>query len=251
MWHKPSILNALADLLFVVAAAALLAVGVVWLVRMPSLPVRQVVFTHELQHVRRLEVEQVLPAALKGNFFSLNLDAVRGALEKLPWVRKVHVRRVWPAKLEVSVEEHVPVARWDESRAGARNELVNSHGEVFAAALPEKDSANLPLLYGPLGTAPELLKRHGEMIAAFAPMGRQPVQVLLSPRLSWRVRLDDGMVVELGREQPKSPVGDRLARFLEVYPETVGKRSPPPTVVDLRYPNGFAMRGAGSEGKGT
>lgn len=251
MWNKPHVLNAIADLLFVVGAAALLAAAAVWLVRMPSLPVRQVVFTQELQHVRRLEVEQALPAALKGNFFSLNLETVRGALEKLPWVRKVDVRRVWPAGLEVRVEEHRPVARWDESRSGGRNELVNSHGEVFAAVLPEQEGASLPLLYGPSGTAPELLKRHGEMIAAFAPLGRKPVQVLLSPRLSWQLRLDNGMLVELGREQPKSPVGARLARFLEIYPETVAKRPTPPAVVDLRYPNGFAMRGAGSEGKGT
>lgn len=251
MWNKPHILNAIADLLFVVGAAALLAVAAVWLVRMPSLPVRQVVFAQELQHVRRLEVEQVLPAALKGNFFSLNLESVRSALEKLPWVRKVDVRRVWPAGLEVRVEEHVPVARWDENRSGSRNELVNSHGEVFAALLPEKEGAHLPLLYGPLGTAPELLKRHGEMVAAFAPLGRRPEQVFLSPRLSWQLRLDNGMVVDLGREQPKSPLGARLARFLEVYPETMAKRPTPPAVVDLRYPNGFAMRSAGVEGKGT
>ena len=251
MWNKPHVLNAIADLLFVAGAAALLAVLAVWLVRMPSLPVRQVVFSEELRHVRRLEVEQVLPAALKGNFFSLNLETVRGALEKLPWVRKVDVRRVWPAKLEVRVEEHVPVARWDENRSGSRNELVNDHGEVFAAVLPEKEGGQLPLLFGPPGTAPELLKRYGEMIAAFAPVGRKPVQVLLSPRLSWQLRLDDGMVLELGREQPKSPTGARLARFLEVYPETVARRSTPPAVVDLRYPNGFAMRAAGTEGKGT
>ena len=44
-------------------------------------------------------------------------------------------------------------------------------------------------------------------------------------------------------------IGVRLQRFIEVYPEAVAKRAVPPTVVDLRYPNGFAMRVAG-EGKG-
>jgi len=55
--------------------------------------------------------------------------------------------------------------------------------------------------------------------------------------------------VNMGREQPKSPVGARLQRFIEVYPETVAKRAIRPAVVDLRYPNGFAMRVAG-DGKG-
>jgi cell division protein FtsQ len=245
MWNKPHILNAIADLLILAAAAALVVAGAVWLVRVPSLPVRQVVFTQELPHTRRAELEQALPAALKGNFFSLDLEQVRGTLERLPWVRKVELRRVWPAGLEVKIEEHRPVARWGEGRG----ELVNTFGEVFAATAPAAEMAVLPLLFGPSGTAPEVLKRYGEFVGSFKPLGQKPVQVTLSPRLAWQLKLENGMVVEMGREQPKSPVAVRLQRFIEAYPETVGRRPVRPSVVDLRYPNGFAMRVAG-EGKG-
>lgn len=245
MWNKPHLLNALADLLILAASAALLAAAAVWLVRVPSLPVQQVVFAEPLAHTRRGEVEQVLPAALKGNFFSLNLETVRGALEKLPWVRKVEVRRIWPARLEVKVEEHRPVARWGESRG----ELVNSYGEVFAALAGEAELAALPLLFGPPGTAAEVLKRYGELIDSFKVISEKPVQLILSPRLAWQLKLENGMLVDMGREQPKSPIGVRLQRFIEVYPETVAKRAVRPAVVDLRYPNGFAVRTA-AEGKG-
>jgi cell division protein FtsQ len=63
--------------------------------------------------------------------------------------------------------------------------------------------------------------------------------------LAWQLKLERGMLVDLGREQPKSPVGVRLQRFVEVYPELVAKRAQRPAVVDLRYPNGFAIRVAG------
>ncbi len=245
MWNKPHLLNAIADLLILVASAALLAAAAVWLVRVPSLPVRQVVFATELPHTRRAEIEQVMPATLRGNFFSLNLEVVRGALETLPWVRKVEVRRIWPAKLEVRVEEHKPVARWGEGRG----EMVNSYGEVFAALGPEEELGRLPLLYGPTGTAAEVLKRYGELVGSFQTVGEKPVQVILSPRLAWQLKLDNGMLVDMGREQPKSPVGVRLQRFIEVYPEMIAKRAVRPVVVDLRYPNGFAMRVA-AEAKG-
>ena len=109
--------------------------------------------------------------------------------------------------------------------------------------------AVLPLLYGPSGTAPEVLKRYGEFFGNLKPLGQKLVQVTLSPRLAWQLKLENGMVVEMGREQPKSPVAARLQRFIEAYPETVGRRPVRPSVVDLRYPNGFAMRVAG-EGKG-
>lgn len=245
MWNKPHLLNALSDLLILAAAAALLVAAAVWLVRVPALPVRQVVFAEELPHTRREDVEQALLTVLRGNFFSIDLEEVRGALDKLPWVRKVELRRVWPARLEVKIEEHRPLARWGEGRG----ELVNSFGEVFAATPPETELASLPLLYGPQGTAPEVLKRYGEFVGNFQPLAQKPVQVTLSPRLAWQLKLENGMLVDIGREQPKSPVGVRLARFIEVYPETVGKRATRPAVVDLRYPNGFAMRVAG-EGKG-
>ena len=77
------------------------------------------------------------------------------------------------------------------------------------------------------------------------PIGRVPLALTISPRLAVQLKLDDGMVLELGREQPKAPIGVRLQRFIEVYPEAVAKRAVMPTVVDLRYPNGFAMRVAG------
>ena len=142
------------------------------------------------------------------------------------------------------------IAQWHAAVAGnARGELVNSYGEVFAALLPETERSLLPLLYGPQGTAQEVLKHYGDFIGAFKAVGEMPVQVTLSPRLAWQLKLQNGMLVDIGREQQKSPVGVRLARFIEIYQETVAKRAVRPAVVDLRYPNGFAMRIAG-EAKG-
>ncbi|HRE18335.1 MAG TPA: cell division protein FtsQ/DivIB [Rhodocyclaceae bacterium] len=245
MWHKPQLLNALADLLFAAGAAALVVAAAVWAVRVPSLPIRQVVVSNELREVRRGEIELALTGMLHGNFFSVNLEAIRASLESLPWVRKVEVRRQWPAQLVVTIEEHKPVARWDDGHSAGKNELVNSFGEVFVAWLPEKTAVALPVLYGPHGTAPEVLQRYADFVGTLQPVGLKPQQLTLSPRLAWQMKLADGMVINLGREQPKSPVGDRLSRFAGIYPVTLGKSPERPAVVDLRYPNGFAVRNRG------
>ncbi len=60
----------------------------------------------------------------------------------------------------------------------------------------------------------------------------------MSQRRAWRVHLDDGMVLELGREQ----VASRLARFLAAYPRTLAPLNRRIDYVDLRYANGFAAR---------
>jgi len=242
MWHRPQLLNTLADLLFAAGAAILLAALAVWVLRMPFAPIRQVVLETPLQHVQAMELEEVLQGRVRGNFLSLSLDGVRDALESLPWVRHAMVRRVWPDRLVVSLEEHQPAARWGESG----NEWVNTFGEVFTAHLAESAQPSLPALAGPPGTAASLLKRYGDSIGQLAPLGVRPVRVSLSSRLALRLVLDNGMHLELGREQTKISSTQRLQRFIDIYPAAVAGREPRPTIVDLRYPNGFALYPAGT-----
>ena len=249
MWQKPQLMTAIADLLLLAAAAALLVAGAVMATRLPVFTLSEVVVLHELKEVRRGEVERALGGLLRGNFFSTNLDALRQSLEKISWVRHAEVRRRWPARLEVNIEEHEPAARWGDG-AG---QLVNTYGEVFVATLPPEIA--LPALHGPAGSAQEVLNHYAEFAATLKPTGHQPAQLTLSPRLAWQLKLDDGMTLELGREQQKAPVRMRLQRFVDYYPTVLAGRNPRPLAVDMRYPNGFALRQAAvanssNEGRG-
>ena len=238
MWNKPQLMNAVTDLLLVAAAAALLVAALVWSARLPLFPLREVLVTHELREVRRSEVENSLTGLLRGNFFSIKVEDLRQSLEQLPWVRRAEVRRQWPSRIEVSIEEHLPVAFWGQ----ATGQLVNSYGEVFTASLSAQPPAPMPLLIGPTGLAPEVLSHYQQAEDILKPVGRIPRALSVSPRLAVQLRLDDGMIVELGRQQPKAPVSERLLRFVEYYPSVLSAARQRPSVVDMRYPNGFALR---------
>jgi cell division protein FtsQ len=170
-------------------------------------------------------------SSLRGNFFTVDLERARSIFEKLPWVRNVSVRRHFPWQLDIGLEEHTALARWNDT------ELVNSQGEVFLA----KDTQVLPDFTGPEDTAPEVTQRYASFGAMLAPLGLEIAQITLSPRHAWQLRLKDGMVLELGREQMEA----RLARFVAAYPQSLAKIPPPVKYVDLRYRNGFAVRVAG------
>jgi len=238
MWNKPQLMTAVSDLLFVAAGAALLVAGVLWCARLPWFPLHEVVVTHELREVRRSEVEQSLLGRVRGNFFSVNLEALRQSLEQLPWVRHAEVRRQWPSRIEVNIEEHVPVAVWGQGNG----QMVNSFGEVFAATLTVPPPGPMPVLIGPAGLAPEMLGYYQQAEEVLKPIGRLPRVLSVSPRLAVQVRLDDGMVIELGRQQTKSPVRQRLERFVDNYPSVLTAARQRPSIVDMRYPNGFALR---------
>jgi cell division protein FtsQ len=228
MWDKPQLLLWVANLLYALAAL-LLAYAVLFLVvHLPVFPLREVKVDGQLTHVTREQVQLIVKRELKGNFFTLDLEQAKGAFQKLPWVRSVSVRRRWPDRLEVAVEEHVALARWGGMA------LVNTRGELFGAA----SGSDLPVFIGPGGSEKELAQRYGQFRQALAPLGLAPSQVVLSPRRAWQLRLDNGLTVELGREQ----VEPRLAKFVRVYGQTLAKLDRPVQYVDLRYPNGFAVR---------
>jgi cell division protein FtsQ len=215
------------------AAVAILA-GAGWygydaLARKPVAAVR---FTGEAARVNPAELER-LAAGLRGRESrEVSLAAVREAVKRLPWVRDCAVRRVFPGTLEVSIEAHVPLARWDDAR------LVSVRGEVFAADY----EAPLPRFAGPEGAA-------AEMAAAWAGIGRaaaglaSPVAELkLSQRRAWQAKLASGLVIELGRGEIEA----RLARFAAAWPR-LAESAAGATHADLRYPNGFALRGVAGE----
>jgi len=242
MWANAHLMNRCADALYALAAAALLYAGVHAAIHSPLLPLRQLALRGALTQVTRDQVEGAARVGAAGTFFSVDLDAVRRAFEALPWVRKVEVRRLWPERIEVALEEHVALARWGGDSPPKR--LVNTYGEVFAGEL--SDAARLPQFAGPPGSAAELTRRYGAFRQALAPLGLEPRQVLLSPRYAWQLRLSNGLTLELGRDQLKEPVLERLSRFVVFYTQTLGNLERRLDYVDLRYPNGFSLRVPGT-----
>jgi len=238
MWDNADMLNGCANALYALAAAALIAAGVYTAVHSPLLPLRQLALQGDLAHITREQAERAARAGAVGTFLSVDLDAVRRAFETLPWVRKVEVRRVWPDRIQVSIEEHVALARWGADAPARR--LVNIYGEVFTGELP--DAVRLPQFSGPVGSALEVTRHYAAFRQALAPLQLEPRQVLLSPRYAWQLRLSNGLTLELGPDQLKEPVLQRLARFVAFYPQTLGRLNRRLEYADLRYPSGFALR---------
>lgn len=230
MWDNPRLLNAAAGFLvgLVVLASTLVALN--WLLRASPFPVRHVEVTTSLTHASADQMQALLARQGRGNFFAFPIDDLRNALEHLPWVRTATVRRVWPDRLEIAIEEHVAFARW----AAGPDMLVNTYGERFAGSA----DASLPLFSGPQGTEGEVTRRYQRFSALLAPLASPIERIVLSQRHAWSVRLVNGLQITLGRDADLAE--QRLERFVDAYASTVGNRVP--QVVDLRYPNGFALR---------
>jgi cell division protein FtsQ len=262
MWDSPRLINMAALLVAMVALCAFLAGAAVWASRRPmfalkairieSLPVATAVAQSTtgavLRHVNATTVRSdALPSIREtttGNFFTVDLEAVRRAFENVPWVRRAQVRREWPDRLVVAIEEHQVLGSWDDGR------YVNTFGELFTANAGEVDDEDkeLPELAGPVGSERDVASRYLDFKSWFARLSLVPDQVTLSPRYAWSVHFDNGtasgLTVDLGRERDGNTVPERVLRMINAWP-SLTSRWPKPTLVDLRYPNGFALRAEG------
>jgi len=236
VWYRPAFLDLISDLLLLGAAVAFGYALVLWFMTRPLFPLREVTVLSPPAQVTTAQIEFAARSAIRGNFFLVDLENVRAAFEKLPWVRRAEVRRRWPDGLELRLEEHQAVAYWTNDD-GEDAHLVNVFGEVFVAA----SNANMPAFSGPQGTAPYLLARYQQFNRALAPIDKRVVGLRLSAREAWQLELDDGMVIVLGREQDKLPVEQRLERFVRAWPRAIEQVGVQVAVVDLRYQGGFAL----------
>ena len=245
MWQDIKMLNAASDALLGLVALALLVASFWWLAQRPMFTLKAIRIEGTtdvpIRYVSRSTVRGTALPRIRGNFFTVNLDAARTAFEAVPWVRKAAVRREWPNTLIVMLEEHVPLATWGED-----GRLVSMKGDVFTANLAEaEEDGELPELAGPVGSENEVVERFRDLHAWFAPASLKPASLRLSGRYAWTVRLSNGMTVELGREQSRETLKARVDRLTGIYPQLVARLQDRIESIDMRYPNGLALRASG------
>jgi cell division protein FtsQ len=229
MWDNAPLLRSIANGLFAISLVLVSYGAVRYVLHLPVFALRTVELTRAPRHVSVELLQRVVHRQLRGNFFTVDLEKTRRAFEALSWVRSASVRRKFPCSLEVDLEEQVPLATWNGT------DLVNTHGEVFGGISTQA----LPVFTGQPDTSLLVTQMYAALNAELLPIRQQIAQISLSPRYAWQVKLDNGLVLELGREQ----VQQRLARFVAAYADSVAARVHQVKHVDLRYRNGFAVDG--------
>ena len=228
MSGKARLLRAAAGFVVGVSTLGLAAGSAYWLAHSALFPLRAIELCTSVAHAPRTDLEAVMARHAGGNFFAAPIDELRVALERVPWVRRAAVRRVWPDRLEVTLEEHVALARWGSEG------LLNTYGERFAGT----SGVELPLLNGPSGSEADLARRYLRFAELVKPLGSPIERLALSARHAWQIRLANGIELKLGRDGEAAE--RRLARFVDAYAPAATAASG--ALIDLRYPNGFAVQ---------
>ena len=247
MWDNAPLLRNIANFLLGCSVLAMVYGAAHYIVHLPSLlPIRTVRLMSAPERVVPSEVLALVKSGVQGNFMTVDINRLRLSLEALPWVKSVSIRREFPDRLLLQIEEHQAVARWNDDA------LVNQQGEVFVAETKQQ----LPRFIGIDGSSAEVLDEYKAFSAQLAVLNLQVSQIALSARHAWQLHLSNGTVLELGREA----LQERMARFVayqmaedskpkaeETKSGDTGRKlaAQGSSVVDMRYRNGFAVRVTG------
>lgn len=227
--------------LYVLAALVFAALAVHLLTRQPVFALRAIQLSGDLTRNSVATIRVNAVPQLRGNFFTLDLQAARHAFESVPWVRQAVVRRDFPNRLLVKLQEHQAVAYWGGE---GDSQLINSYGEVFEANVGEVEQDMLPRLSGPEGQSVEVLNMYRTLTPLYMALGLDVEEMELTGRGSWRVHLDNGADIEMGRGSIEE-VAARVQRFLKTVTQVAaryGRHANAVESADLRHDNGYAVK---------
>jgi cell division protein FtsQ len=226
-------------------------------VEAPSvLPVNEIQIKGELYFVDKKEIEAMVKSNISGDYFTIDLNNIRDILIQEPWIKSVSLRRQWPASLTVFIEEQRPVAYWNDDG------YINESGNVFKPVVIDK-KLNIPKLNGPEGQHNSVWKFMNVLYQETALLNYEVVRLDLDDRRAWQLVIASNQ----GSENPGAEVSridiklgrfdteKRMQRFIRILPALTieyGLAKNKKTkdgivenkikVIDMRYPNGFAVQ---------
>jgi cell division protein FtsQ len=155
----------------------------------------------------------------------LDLNALRGRVEHVGWVKEARVVRLLPDTLMIAVKERRQLAVWQHD---GKSVVIDEHGQPIPEADPAR-FATLPLVVGAGGAehAPEILP-----VLAQRPklMGRMEALVRVDDR-RWDLRLKDGSLIQLPAVEQEQALMqleqlDSRSRILDLGFERIDLRNP-------------------------
>lgn len=195
----------------------------------------EIVRVYGVQHSDQQELQDTLTPLVQRGFFGIQIDSIRDRLMQMPWVEDTLVRREWPDRVIITIIEKQAIASWNDGM------LMSETGNIFE---PNKSTypANLPHLRAPLGKQLLVLQYYREMSRLIKPLHVNISELEMTSFLSWKVKLDNGIMLQMGQKD----ILKRLAHLVDIYPQIVGDRVGDVEYIDLRYPNGVAVRWKGA-----
>ncbi len=201
------------------------------------LPVKAIEIEGSLKRLTKKEiVATAIPLIANKNIATLDLTPLHNELLQLPWVANVSVKKKMPDTVVVSIVEHMATAFWND------NGIYDAKSKTVF--YPDMSNFKDPLVK--LGAnhddlAHEVFEHAVIFLNKLKGTPYHIEAVFLDSVRSYRIKLQSGMWIILGRDVGNNNLLKRLDLFLESFSKT-GFLQTDVEYIDLRYDVGFAIK---------
>jgi len=195
-----------------------------------SLPIKYVRTEGVFQYLGKNEIQAVLQPWVMTGFFDADMQAIHSVVSTLPWVDTVTVKRIWPDAIDIKVREKKAYARWGQ------NSLITEQGVIFTPKNIEQFQ-NLTVVTGPEPQQVKVLEIMKGIKTALEDQSMELAEFSVNDRWAWKIKLANGLEILLGRNEQLK----KLQRFLKALTVLEDEQVEQIALVDLRYPNGYAV----------
>jgi len=187
-----------------------------------------------LTGVQYQSLQQVMDQQKVSSFFTSDLQALRDITIGLAWVDQVSVSRDWQRGIVVTALPKQAIANFGTER------LVDAKGTVFVPAdTKDLTQEKFATLQGEITQAPVIMQQMQQVNDWYAPLGIQVEDIILSPRMTWLIRFNNGLRVIVDNEN----TAQKLLNLSQLLGNQLSDRRDQIQSVDLRYKNGFTISG--------
>ncbi|WP_201596158.1 cell division protein FtsQ/DivIB [Psychrobacter vallis] len=177
-------------------------------------------------------LQQAMSQQKVSSFFTSDLQALRDISTGRAWVDQVSVSRDWQRGIVVTALPKQAVANFGTER------LVDAKGAVFVPAdNNDLTQERFATLQGEITQAPVIMQQMQQVNDWYAPLGIQVEDIILSPRMTWLIRFDNGLRVIVDNEN----TAQKLLNLSQLLSNQLSTRRDEIQSVDLRYKNGFTI----------
>nr|WP_313090376.1 cell division protein FtsQ/DivIB [Moraxella sp. CTOTU48268] len=179
-----------------------------------------------------LQLQQLLGEKADTNLLKANLQSYVAKLETVDWVGQADVRRDWQQGIVVNVVPRQAVAKFGSER------LVDANGTVFKPAdSNDLNNTSLMQLQGDSQNAVVMMQQIKQVSDWFMPLGMKIEEVIVTPRMAWLFRFDNGLRVLVDNDN----TSEKLYRLSIMLQNQLKPQLKTLQTVDLRYKNGMAI----------
>lgn len=190
------------------------------------------VSSEHLSPAQHQALKSAVGGAVSDNFFTADLQALRDLALSQQWVDQVSITRDWQRGIIISALPKQAVANFGTER------LIDAKGSVFVPVesvdLMREQFVNLQ---GDQEKSRVIMQQMQQINEWFAPLNMKVEDIILTPRMTWLVRFDNGIRLIVDNED----TARKLMSLSQLLNGQLAPRLSEMQSVDLRYKNGFAI----------